>query len=831
MASSVDVTFGVDTKLLEKLIKNFSTLQKQLKNLNIKNYKNRFFGELSSYNGRFGKKGMATFLKNFTDPEFMARTYSNKFLKMSNFISTKEFANLLPEQQEKILSKKFPLKSYASAELLKKVYDVDGNKQKIKDLREQTIEYKKQYEQIGKIRILESNILDKRFIEKIKELKKQTNEIVKQQKEIQKLGRLEDKILNKRFLDKIKNLKNEIKEQQREYSKLTTKDNKLKKIIDNTYIKDIEQYSKPLINFGDFFDDFMEKVKTFGLYLGALSLFTFVKDIVSVRKEFESTSIMLGRVLGNFEEFSQNSSSQNIVEAKNLMKDLRNYANELGVEYGEMEKGFSKLANAVPKGTITFNDTLSSYKEMMKMFTLVGATADEQQGAIRAFYQMLEKGSLSAEEFNRQLGNTPLRAPVLQYALKGYNKMANDTLKNFDDLQNYLRSNNISTAEFFKTVFEESKLDPRNKENLYIYSLGADISRLNNAIQDFKLSLTGGLTEFNPILNSLTSGISTLTSLVQLFTKLMPLINLSVVGFAAFKSITFTSSKSLKDMTIYLTSMQKAFQEGKILDMMSLRNEFLKQSFIGLGSSVLTLSIAYSNLENALDSINSEGLNFSNTLQLILSSLFTISGIANILGGLKTLFLFKRVASIGHMNNLEKVGLLGTGAILHKKINRDISGEIISNAFSFSSFFSKDNFKKSFDNMKKTFNKMEKISLINYRKGYKTSGIIGGTTKAITSLLPSMLSLILNPYVIGLIILALLSFKIFKYFDDKNKQKQRENREREVMSRALVLNSSSMQNNYARVDVVADFPVKSQNINSGNLDVSVRSRLNLGSNI
>lgn len=825
MANSIDVGFNVDTKQLEKLAKVFTALQKTIKNLKLNVPKDVLFGQLSNYKGTINENELKNFLAKYPNPKALVSNSISRLTKMYNFVSEESFKQLSPKLQESVFAKKFSYKTLGNAGTI------------FEEMRKQQISNLKKLAKINQSReaelLLGGTNLQKNFLlanvknfwlvplkkefeinqhinkslrEKIKINNKTNAQALKELRIMMAVSNYEGERMLAPYKDKVSELNKNYSWFNKTDKILSKKEKSVSKAMKKRK-KDLEKLAKSLgggyFTSGKFVDDFISKVKTLGLYLSALSLFNFVKDIIQVRKEYQTTAIMLSRTVGNFGNNSQNTQSQNLKIAEDTIKELRSFARYIGLEYGEIEKGFAKLANAVPAGTMSLDQVKNSYKELLKLFAVTGATGDEQTNAIRAFYQMLEKGSLSAEEFNRQLGNTPLRAVVLKYALKTYSEEAKRTLNNFDELQNYLKSKSISAASFFAQVMKEAAKDPNSSIDAYRVSTEAQLNRLNAAFTDFKLSLTGGgwlsaLDPINPILGSISTFTVSLTGLLDILTVLMPLLNAAFVIFSLWTTIKPFKNNFIENINKSLKDIQKYYSEGQEQKALEAKNRLLASSFITLGGAIITASVAFANFKDALDDIKEKGFSLGNVTKLITSGLALSTSLASgyeAVRGLKKIYSFIDADTIA----------AGAGKFLKPS---------------------------KFMKTKSMIKAGEKMQIA--KTAFKgSSNWFSGISAAFGPFMSSIFSALLGP--IGITLLGILAMAGGIYAFCKWKKNKEESKNAEVArlsNDTLIIDAyTARSQNYAQVDVRADFPVQTKTLNLGDLVVNIGGNIVPGSNI
>lgn len=431
-------------------------------------------------------------------------------------------------------------------------------------------------------------------------------------------------------------------------SKLQSVQKELEKNFQD-YSKTIQKSSKTQSFFNKAATQFAEKIKTLGLYLLAKQTFDFLRDIIEVRKKLESSTIILSRGIGRFSEFSGNTTGENYKVSQETIKELRSFANKLGIRYGEIETGFAKIVQSIPRGTLSFDDVKSSYKQLLTVFTATGATAQEQASAIRAFTQMIQKGTVSAEEFTRQLGNTSIGGVMLEYALKAYNREARSNLRNFNDLQTYLKANNISSASFFNKVMKEASMDKSLGNERYRVSLEAHMNRLLNALDNLKLGFTKGLGNFSPNLNSITSIFTAITGLINIFAAIIGPINallfLASGLYSILIALSFVFKKSkfgefLKKLSYDYEDAYKRLkkldkeQQLNSLEGRQLQTEIKMHVALDLATSLYALGSSITLFGSTLDSINEKGLTFLNFMEWLMYAIGIISSVLTVVKGI-----------------------------------------------------------------------------------------------------------------------------------------------------------------------------------------------------
>lgn len=861
MASNVNIELTSETKGLDKTAKAFKNVSDTIKKLNLEKMTNRMLGILAEFKGVKTSNTLASFFNKFNKPEAAFRTSNSILSRVSNLISSDDFQKLSKKEQIEMIEKNLPLRTFATVELQNQRAMEERNK-KAQEVAEKTAkaqEIEKKRIETLKILNVKQSVLTEELIKQTslsERLEKISNNIKNNkkaqeaaeknaQKTLEKQQELFDKILkvrkllgkykikdmgdellgqfagykgrkletftkylsqfpypeqmlsayNKRFAD-ISNFLSE-KKALKKVSKDDLQDLLRKKFSNDTYGNILTQIKKE--TFGQkVLNELFNKVKTIGAYYSVISAWNFMKDIIQVRKNYEYNTILISRALTKFPEFSGNMQSQNFGAAKNLIKELRGVANELGIEYGEIEKNFAKFANAVPKGSLSLKEVKDTYAGILKLFTVTGATAEEQTNALRAFTQMIEKGTLSAEEFNRQLGNTPLRSVVLEYGLKALNNEYGLNLKTFEEMQAAIKQKGLSIPRFLSKVTKEAAKDPRNKENLMAASMSGSISRLNNSIIEFKESLTAGW-NINPMVTSITSVNDTLSTFLRLIAWAMPAINtFSAIGGPLYTAVRlFKGNKDVEEYSKTIKTLQDYHKEGRDIAFDRTATTYQRTAWLHISSAIWSAVAGLSMFEASLSSIKNEGVGFLNILGLIAGTGSTLIGVVDLVKSIRTLARFIKVKkAIDLGTTITKTAGAAAGAAASSTVGAAAGSAAGAAAGAAAS-------------------------------ATKSGGFWKGLIAAIGGLFT------LKSFIIAAVItvIGILGYRLYKtLFGDEKKEE--ENRSASVSENYLVRSNPSFAGyNYAQVDVRADFPVQSTSVDTDGLSVNIFGSLQPGSNL
>ena len=100
--------------------------------------------------------------------------------------------------------------------------------------------------------------------------------------------------------------------------------------------------------------------------------------------------------------------SENSQVAGENLQFVRDETLRLGLSYKEAAKGFSQML-ASNQGQMQLNEVKELFIGMSEAGTLLGLSADDQAGSLRALQQMLSKTKVSAKLFGHLYGNIYLQ--------------------------------------------------------------------------------------------------------------------------------------------------------------------------------------------------------------------------------------------------------------------------------------------------------------------------------------------------------------------------------------------------------------------------------------
>ena len=190
--------------------------------------------------------------------------------------------------------------------------------------------------------------------------------------------------------------------------------------------------------------------------------------------------------------------------AQESIKYLREESERLGVVFKDQIQGFL-LFSAATKGTaLAGEQTKQMYSDLMESVASFQLTQEDAYQSVRAVQQMLNKGSIQAEEFRGQFGE---RIPAAFEALKRLLQVNDKTLGEM------MKKGQLYSSAVVPGLLRMMALMNKAGLNEVTQSAQSEINRMKNSWADFqKLVMDSGVTE------SLASG---LRELAEEFSGLM----------------------------------------------------------------------------------------------------------------------------------------------------------------------------------------------------------------------------------------------------------------------------------------------------------------------
>lgn len=131
---------------------------------------------------------------------------------------------------------------------------------------------------------------------------------------------------------------------------------------------------------------------TIGLGIAFYGLTSAIKSVSTAGMEMESIEMALDAAVGSSKQATQE------------IKYLKEEVDDLGLSFRTSIKGFSQFAAAAKQTELEGQGVRDVFSGVSQAATVMGLSADNQQGVFRALTQIMSKGKVQAEELRGQLG-------------------------------------------------------------------------------------------------------------------------------------------------------------------------------------------------------------------------------------------------------------------------------------------------------------------------------------------------------------------------------------------------------------------------------------------
>lgn len=186
---------------------------------------------------------------------------------------------------------------------------------------------------------------------------------------------------------------------------------------------------------------------------------------------------------------------------------------KLGLEFESTMEQATAFSIAAQQAGYATSETEKMFISFASALRASGASSLQVQRSFYALQQMMSKGVVSAEELNRQMGESLPGAAMLMF--KAYKNLHPELVQNFEDFRKLQKEGKIISAEvlpeFIRVVEQEFAPALAGKTN----SLSASLNRLSQVFSEFKLiifpqesanafirDLTGFIDTINTVLSS-----------------------------------------------------------------------------------------------------------------------------------------------------------------------------------------------------------------------------------------------------------------------------------------------------------------------------------------
>ena len=174
--------------------------------------------------------------------------------------------------------------------------------------------------------------------------------------------------------------------------------------------------------------------------------------------------------------------------ATRAMSYLRGEANRLGLDLAALIPSFANLAASTRGGPLEGRETYDLFTSISEAARVLRLDADGTRGALRALYQIISKGKVSAEELRGQLGERlPGAFQIAARAVGVTTEVLNDMLKD----------GKLLAVDFIPAFTREVRKTFGAEVPNAIKLADASFNRLSNSIRELKVSIgESGLVDF-----------------------------------------------------------------------------------------------------------------------------------------------------------------------------------------------------------------------------------------------------------------------------------------------------------------------------------------------
>jgi tape measure domain-containing protein len=212
-----------------------------------------------------------------------------------------------------------------------------------------------------------------------------------------------------------------------------------------------------------------------GSRLAALGIAGITAGVARLGASLLNTAIGVDK-LNNTLKFSTGSAAS----AAKELEYLKTTSNKLGLEFLSTAQAYSKFSAAAKGTTLEGQKTRDIFESIAKASTVLGLSADETGGALKAIEQIISKGTVSAEELRGQLGE---RLPgAFQIAARA---MGVTTEKLGDMLMAGELVSDVFLPKFAAELTKTLGDSPQSAAG----SAQAQLNRLSNSWLDFKKAI------------------------------------------------------------------------------------------------------------------------------------------------------------------------------------------------------------------------------------------------------------------------------------------------------------------------------------------------------
>lgn len=212
---------------------------------------------------------------------------------------------------------------------------------------------------------------------------------------------------------------------------------------------------------GDALNSLVSRLSALGAtYFGFQALKGFASDLLETAKIADSY------------KFSLQAVSKSNEEASETFDYLTKESERLGLSLISQEKAFTGFAAAAKQSGMKVEETRSVYTGLMEAMTAMHRTPEEAAQALKAFQDMLSKGTIQAEELKKQLGNSLPGA--MAYMADATGKTTQDLMKMMEKGVLPAKEGVMILSDYLSNKFQVSAENASN-------SVQSSINKMENA--------------------------------------------------------------------------------------------------------------------------------------------------------------------------------------------------------------------------------------------------------------------------------------------------------------------------------------------------------------
>ncbi|GGG97269.1 tape measure protein [Pedobacter zeae] len=216
-----------------------------------------------------------------------------------------------------------------------------------------------------------------------------------------------------------------------------------------------------------------------GNYKGALKSVT--QDLLSFTSSYLSAGAALQYV------FTQTLAFQNIKtpltyiigsegEANNKLAELKQLANDLGVQYFVIARSYKSFTAAARASNFDLAESERIFKAITRSAAVFHLTSDQLEGSLLAIQQMISKGNVQAEELRGQLSERLPGAFALAAKAMGVTEK---------ELNNMLKTGQVVASDMLPKLARQLEKEYGYKAAGGIKGLNSELEQLKTATQSF----------------------------------------------------------------------------------------------------------------------------------------------------------------------------------------------------------------------------------------------------------------------------------------------------------------------------------------------------------